>query len=62
MLTWKPFFTPDILRRFEIEIPDHPQGAGRGGIKCPHAASEQASWLKLVDTDTLSILSFKCFK
>lgn len=32
---WRPFFDLEHLRRFAQEIPDHPQGAGRGGVCCP---------------------------
>lgn len=32
---WQPFFTPDLLHKYEIEIPDLPSGGGRGGLRCP---------------------------
>ena len=32
---WRPFFDLEHLQRFSEQIPDHPQGAGRGGVNCP---------------------------
>jgi len=52
MLACRPFFTADKVA--DYCRPDHPQAAGRGGIKCPEglASIVAANGMKLVDTVT----------
>ena len=44
MVSWKPFFTADCIDKLIDEIPDHPQAAGRGGIKCPENLQQKAGY------------------
>ena len=34
-MSWRPLFDLEHLNVLRAAIPDHPQGAGRGGLVCP---------------------------
>lgn len=41
-MSWRPFFDLQQLELLRSQIPDHPQGAGRGGLTCPSSLAQKA--------------------
>ncbi len=41
-MSWRPFFDLEQLEFLRSQIPDHPQGAGRGGLPCPPSLAQKA--------------------